>query len=137
MNEHDRRILIQRGLMPPTKRIDSLLDSGVTEQAKRQPGSDQAENPKLVTAERAREITEAGGTVRRDERYTGDYKYIVVFMPPTEQTHEYVNHLSGEVCGVMVERPNGLFAECGEPIKSPVHDPAAYLAQYETRTRRS
>lgn len=47
---------------------------------------------------------------------------------PTEQTHDYVNHLSGEVCGVMVERPNGLFAECREPIKSPVHDPAAYLA---------
>jgi hypothetical protein len=33
--------------------------------------------PKLVTAERAREIIEAGGAVHRDERYTGDYRYIV------------------------------------------------------------
>lgn len=128
MNEHDRRILIQRGLMPPTKRIDSLLDSGATEQVKRQPGSDQAENPKLVTAERAREITEAGGTVRRDERYTGDYKYIVVFMPPTEQTHDFNPGQNSAVCVEIVDRPDGSAELCGEPIKSPVHDPAAYLA---------
>lgn len=35
------------------------------------------ETPKLVTAERAREIVDAGGVVHRDERYSGDYRYIV------------------------------------------------------------
>jgi hypothetical protein len=32
---------------------------------------------KLVDADRAREIIEAGGSVHRDQRYNGDYKYIV------------------------------------------------------------
>lgn len=39
------------------------------------------ENPKLVTAERAREIVELGGSVHRDERFTFDFKYIVDTMP--------------------------------------------------------
>lgn len=46
---------------------------------------------------------------------------------PTEQTHDFWPEAGG-ACQREVERPNGLFAECGEPIKSPVHDPAAYLA---------
>lgn len=33
--------------------------------------------PRLVTAERAREIVEAGGAVHRDDRFSGDYRYIV------------------------------------------------------------
>ncbi len=39
-------------------------------------------NPKLVTAERAREIIDAGGSVHRSDRYSGDYRYIVDRMPP-------------------------------------------------------
>lgn len=36
-----------------------------------------AENPRLTDADGARAIVEAGGSVHRDERYTGDYRYIV------------------------------------------------------------
>mgnify|MGYP001111778512 CR=1 FL=1 len=33
--------------------------------------------PRLTTAEGAREIVEAGGSVHRDDRYTGDYRYLI------------------------------------------------------------
>lgn len=31
-------------------------------------------------------------------------------------------------CGRIVVRPNGTAQQCAEPVKSPIHDPAAYLA---------
>lgn len=33
-----------------------------------------------------------------------------------------------ELCGRTVIRPNGTGEQCAEPVKSPIHDPAAYLA---------
>ena len=38
----------------------------------------------LTTSDGAREIIEAGGRVHRDERYTGDYRYIVDYDPSTD-----------------------------------------------------
>lgn len=32
-----------------------------------------------------------------------------------------------EFCGRVVVRPNGSGEQCGEPVKSPIHDPAGYL----------
>jgi hypothetical protein len=56
---------------------------------------------------------------------------------PTKQTHDFVNG-SGRaaigLCWQQVERPNGAIVPCGEPVKSPVHDPAAYLA-YDAELR--
>lgn len=53
---------------------------------------------------------------------------------PTRQTHEYVTDSSTELCQRQVEWPIGSAAPCGEPVNSPVHDPAAYLA-YSTELR--
>lgn len=49
---------------------------------------------------------------------------------PTAQTHDFWPYAGG-VCRLLVERPDGRHEECGEPVKSPVHDPAAYLAYAE------
>jgi hypothetical protein len=51
---------------------------------------------------------------------------------PTKQTHDFVS--ASELCWQQVERPNGAIVPCGEPVSSPVHDPAAYLA-YEAELR--
>lgn len=42
------------------------------------------------------------------------------FAPPSAYGHE--------LCGRVVVRPNGTGEQCAEPVKSPIHDPAAYLA---------
>jgi hypothetical protein len=53
---------------------------------------------------------------------------------PTRQTHDFHADHSGMVCDAMVERPDGTGDQCGEPVNSPVHDPAAYLA-YDAELR--
>lgn len=52
---------------------------------------------------------------------------------PTAQTHDHqiTPPDYGELCTCVVERPDGRAELCGEPINSPVHDPAAYLAYAE------
>lgn len=42
-----------------------------------------AVNGATVTAERAREIVDAGGAVHRDDRFTGSYRYTVDRAPCT------------------------------------------------------
>jgi hypothetical protein len=41
--------------------------------------------------------------------------------------HEYEASYNGMCCGAMVELPDGTGDQCGEPIKSPIHDPQEYL----------
>lgn len=52
---------------------------------------------------------------------------------PTAQTHDYqAAPVSDDgTCWLPVKRPDSSTQLCGEPIKSPVHDPAAYLAYAE------
>lgn len=52
-------------------------------------------NPRLTTSDGAREILAAGGRVHRDERYTGDYRYIVDYDPRTA---------SGSPCSAEIKR---------------------------------
>jgi hypothetical protein len=42
--------------------------------------------------------------------------------------HQPPSVLGTELCGRVVVRPNGTAEQCAEPVKSPIHDPAAYLA---------
>jgi hypothetical protein len=56
-------------------------------------------------------------------------------MEPTQQTHEF-NPRYTMWCTATVERPSSAMEECGEPVFSPVHDPAAYLALSPTHDDR-
>lgn len=128
MNENDRGILIQRGLMPPTKRIDSLLDSGATEPAKRQfcRKCQRSSVPAVtLTFEQGqRRLHWCAEHIEDAERYRPGSDQAI---KPTAQTHNFWPYAGG-VCRLLVERPDGRREECGEPVKSPVHDPVAYLA---------
>lgn len=42
--------------------------------------------------------------------------------------HDFESGYSGMSCVRMVERPDGTGDACGEPVKSAIHDPAAYSA---------
>lgn len=45
-----------------------------------------------------------------------------------ESVHDCEPGHSGMVCDRIVMRPDGTGDACGEPVNSPIHDPAAYLA---------
>jgi hypothetical protein len=42
--------------------------------------------------------------------------------------HQPPSIYGAELCGRVVVRPGGTAEQCAEPVKSPIHDPAAYLA---------
>lgn len=65
-------------------------------------------------------INDRGRTAARVRFGTPEWAVSVHdFTPPSMFGHE--------LCGRVVVRPNGTGEQCGEPVKSPIHDPAAYL----------
>lgn len=53
-------------------------------------------------------------------------------MPTWAGPHDPLVNVQTGLCYRNVERPNGTIESCGEPARSPIHDPAAYLA-YATK----
>lgn len=53
---------------------------------------------------------------------------------PVERTHGHEPVDASGMCVRFVERPDGRTVQCGEPVKAPIHEPAAYLA-YEREMR--
>lgn len=48
--------------------------------------------------------------------------------PASPLTHDAAIPSWSDTCMMMVTRPSGVTEPCGEPVNSPIHDPAAYLA---------